>query len=144
MAATDGAIEAVQTAIYATLSADATLLALATGGILNYVPPGNAYPYVLISKPTETPWHQFGGFAAGLGWKVIARVHTYSRYEGDQEALDIHGRIVTLLNKWNSGPSVSGFSSAIWEYEQARPMVEAIDKIETRHIVGEFCVRVQQ
>jgi hypothetical protein len=146
--ATGGAIQAVQTAIYSTLSADATLAGLSLTQnvpvvfVYNDVPDGAGYPHVLISRATETPYHMHGGPSTGLGWKVIARVHTYSRYQGDREALNIHERIVTLLNFQTI--SVSGFSSATWELEQSRPLVEVIEKLETRHVVDEFCVMVQQ
>jgi hypothetical protein len=136
------ATAAIQTAIYGVLNADATLLALATGGVHNDIPDGQAYPHVLISKTVETPWHTFGGPTSGLGWKDIVRIHTYSRYQGDKEALEIHNRIVSLLNF--QPLSVSGYSASIVEYESLRVFVEDIEKIETRHLVTEFCVRVKQ
>jgi hypothetical protein len=132
----------IQTAIYAVLSADATLTGLATGGVHNDIPDGSAYPHVLISKATETPWHTFGGASSGLGWKDIIRIHVYSRYAGDLEAMQIHERIVTLLNF--QPLTVTGYANVSCEYEQLRVLVEDIDKIETRHLVGEFCVMVHQ
>ncbi len=132
----------IQTAVYAVLSADATLLALATGGVHNDVPDGQGYPHVLISRATETPWHTMGGASAGLGWKNIIRIHVYSRYQGDKEALEIHDRIVALLNY--QPLTVTGYTTAITEYESMRVMVEDVEKIETRHLVTEFCVRVHQ
>ncbi len=132
----------IQTAIYAVLSADSTLLSLATGGIHNDVPDGQVYPHVLISKASETPWHTMGGASTGIGWKNIIRTHTYSRYAGDLEGLNIHERIVALLNYQTL--TVTGYGTVIVEYESGRVMVEDIDKVETRHIVGEFCVRVHE
>jgi hypothetical protein len=136
------ATRAIQTAIYAVLSADATLTGLATGGVHNDIPDGQSYPHVLISRATETPWHTFGGASSGLGWKNIIRIHVYSRYQGDTEAMRIHERIVSLLNF--QPLTVSGYTVSICEYEQMRLLVEDVDKIETRHLVGEFCVRVRQ
>jgi hypothetical protein len=144
---------AIQTAIYGVLSADATIPTLSRTidtrtnavtlvGVYNDVPDGATYPQVLITRATETPWHTMGGASAGLGWKDIIRIHVFSRYQGDLEALEIHNRIVTLLNF--QPLTVSGFSSATVEYENGRMLVEAIDKIETRHWVAEYCVRVQQ
>jgi uncharacterized protein DUF3168 len=132
----------IQTAIYGVLTADATLMAAATGGVHNDVPEGQIYPHVLISRATETQWHTMGGASSGIGWKNIIRTHTFSRYQGDLEALQIHERIVALLNYQTL--SVSGFTTVIVEYEQGRMLVEDVDKIETRHMVGEFCVRVHQ
>jgi hypothetical protein len=142
------ATAAIQTAIYGVLSADATLAGLSltdetpTVGVFNDVPEGQGYPHVLISKAVETPWHSFGGPTTGLGWKNIIRIHTYSRYQGDKEALGIHGRIVALLNF--QPLTVSGYNGSIVEYESLRVFVEDIEKIETRHLVGEFCVMVKQ
>jgi hypothetical protein len=136
------AIGPVQTAIYGLLSADATLLTLATGGVHNDIPDGQAFPHVLISQPTETSQNTFGGPLIGIGRRVIARVHVFSRYQGDAEVTAILSRIVALLDFQVS--SVSGFTSAMCEYEQGRILVEAKDRIETRHAVGEFCVTVQQ
>ncbi len=133
---------AIQTAIYGVLSADATLLTLATGGVHNDVPDGQAYPHVLISKASETPWHTFGAATSGLGWKNIIRIHTYSRYQGDTEALQIHSRVVALLNF--QPLTVTGYSSAFVDYESGRMFVEDIEKLETRHQVDEFCVWVKQ
>jgi hypothetical protein len=141
----------IQTAIYGVLSVDSTLASLSlteeidnpgvftTVGVYNDVPEDATYPHVLISKATETPWHTMGGSAVGLGYKDIIRIHTYSRYDGDLEALQIHDRIVALLNF--QPMTIAGFGSTMTEYEQGRMFVEDIKKIETRHWVDEFCVR---
>lgn len=136
------AIGPVQTALYSTLSADSTLLALATGGVHNDVRGGESYPHVLISRPTETPWNTLGGPDRGYGRRVIARAHVYSRYQGDKEAAAILSRIVALVDF--QPITVTGYTSAMWEYENGVVMVEDVDKIETRHAVGEFAVTVQQ
>ena len=132
----------IQTAIYALLTADATLMGLATGGVHNDVPEGQAYPHVLISKASETPRHTFGTATTGLGWNNVIRIHVYSRYQGDIEALTIHDRIVSLLNF--QPLTVTGYGSVSTEYEAMRVLVEDIDKIETRHLVGEYRVLVHQ
>ena len=146
------AIRTVQTAFYTRLAGDATLAGLSmsygssgsltTVTVHNQIPEGQAYPQVLISRATETPWHRFGGPMTGLGWKAIIRTHVYSRYKGDSEALRIHERVLTLLNF--QPLLVSDFASAIVELEQTRVLVEDIEKIETRHLVGEWCIWVQQ
>lgn len=141
------ATRAIQTAIYGVLSADATLAGLSlTSGtqtvyVYNDVPSNAGYPHVLIAKATEMPWHTFGGPHVGIGWSDIIRLHTYSRYQGDYEAERIDERILTLLNFLPL--SVSGFGSAVVECKQGRMLVEAIDKIETRHLVREVHVMVQ-
>ena len=147
------ATSAIQTAIYGVLSADATIPTLSltidpqtnevtTVGVFNDVPDGQEFPHILISKATETRWHSFGGPSNGLGWKNIIRVHTYSRYQGDLEALRIHSRIVSLLNF--QPLAVTGYNTVIVEYESGRMFIEDIDKMETRRQTDEFCVMVKQ
>lgn len=138
----------VQTAIYAVLSADATLEGLsetsttATVQVYNDAPEGAGYPHVLISRATETPSHTFGGPNAGKGWRNIIRIHVYSRYQGDLEAMQIHERIVELLNFQDL--TVTGFPKVSIECESMRLLVEDIEKIETRHLVSEFRVVTRQ
>jgi hypothetical protein len=141
------AIRAVQTAIYSRLAGDATLLALATGGVHNDVPDGQDYPHVLISAAREKAWHTFGTAATGLGWDVVVPIFTRSRYAGDKEALEIHDRIVALLNF--AALTVTGYTSVMCEYAPGgdmtgQVMVIDVDKIETRQVVAEFRVRVRQ
>ncbi len=144
----------IQTAFYGVLSVDATLAGLSltevvddpgnftTVTVYNDIPKDATYPHVLISRATEMPKHTLGGATTGLGWKNTIRVHTYSRYDGDLEALQIHERMVALLNFQHL--TIPGFPQVAVEYEQGRMLVEDIDKIETRHWVDEFSVVVHQ
>jgi hypothetical protein len=132
----------IQTAIYAVLSADSTLTTLASGGVHNDVPEGQDYPHVLIARATELPRHVLGGASSGLGWKNIIRIHVYSRYQGDKEVLEIWERIVALLNFQTL--TIAGYTSVLSKVESMRVLIEAIEKIETRHLVGELNVTVQQ
>jgi hypothetical protein len=134
------ALKAIQTAIYALLSADATLLSLAT--VHNDVPEGQAFPHVEIGSATERPWHAFGGPTLGLGWNTTVTIHIWSRYQGDVEALTILDRVTALLNF--ATLSVSGFSSVLAELDNTRVLVQDVDKVETRHVAAMFRFRVQQ
>ncbi len=134
--------------MYGVLSADTTLAGLSlsentpTVEVFNDVPEGQGYPHVLIARATEIPRHVMGGPNTGLGWKNIIRVHVYSRYQGDREALRIWERIVALLNFQML--VVAGFSSVLCKVESMRVLIEDVEKVETRHLVGEFNVTVQQ
>jgi hypothetical protein len=142
-------IRVIQEAIYAVLVADTGtggVMDLATA-VVNDIPTASgpsalAPPYVLISQATEAPWNTFGGPTVGLGWETIARVHIYSRYEGDLEATQILDRIVALLNF--QPLTVVGFGSVMVENSTNRVLVETKDKLEWRHIVAEFRVTVHQ
>jgi hypothetical protein len=148
VSATGGAVEAVHNALYGVLSADSTLAGLSltadnpTVTVLNDAVEGQLYPYVEISRPTETPMHTFGGASTGLGWNVIARVHSYSRYQGDREAARMNGRVIALTNFQSI--AVSGFTSATWEVISSRILVEDKEKVETRHGVVEIRVKARQ
>jgi hypothetical protein len=133
------AISAIQTSIYSALSGDSTLGALVTG-VFNDVPEGQVYPFVQIGTATQRPWHTMGGPTTGLGWNTTVTVHVWSRFQGDAEALSILNRVITLLNF--AALSVTGYTTVLCELDQARVLVEQVDKIETRHIPAVFRVRV--
>jgi hypothetical protein len=132
-------IGAIQTAFYSTLNGDATLAAMVTG-VFNDVPDGQVYPFVQLGTATQRPWHTFGGPTVGLGWNTTVTVHVWSRFQGDSEALAILNRVMTLLNY--VALSVTGYTTVMCELDQARVLVEQVDKIETRHIPAVFRVRV--
>lgn len=148
MSATEGAVSPVQIAMYSRLSTDSVLAARTLTAetpvvyVYNDVPEGANYPHVLISRPQQYPKHCFGGAVLGLGWKVIARAHVYSRYQGDKEVAWIMGRIIALLNFQDI--AVVGFTHASWECEEDLILIEAPEKIETRHGVVQCCVEVRQ
>ncbi len=107
------------------------------------VPAVILFPHILIGHAHERPMHTMGGTNVGMGWQVIVRVHIYSQYQGDKEALRILDRVVTLLNY--ASLSIAGYGTVICEYTMGRVLIEASkDKIETRHIPTEFTVRVHQ
>jgi Protein of unknown function (DUF3168) len=138
------AIRPILEAVVAVLAADATLATLITG-VFNDVPDQQAFPYVLVRTATERGMHTLGGAAVGLGWNNVIRVHVYSRYQGDLEALQILERVVALLNF--AALTVTGYTHVTCEYANAgavaRVLVEDVDKVETRHIPAEFRVRVR-
>lgn len=134
------AMRLIQEALATLLAADATLMALVTD-VVNDVPAPSGpdalqYPYVLISNASELPWHTMGTATTGIGWHVVVRLHIYSRYQGDKEALTILERLVTLLNFQSL--TVAGYGTMICEYQAGRVLVEDREKIEVRHIPAEF------
>ena len=132
------ALKSIQTAIYALLSGDIALMALTT--VFNDVPQGAAYPHVQIASGTERAWHTMGGMTAGIGWNDTITLHIWSRYQGDLQALAILERLVALLNF--TPIVVSGYPTVIAELDNARVLVEDVDKVETRHVPAIFRLRV--
>lgn len=144
------AIRGIIGAMTDVLIVDATIISLlaanraipARAAVVNDVPDGQAYPYILVTHGDEHQWHTFGGATSGLGWRVTIRVHIYSRTQSDLEALRILERCDELLNF--QPLTVAGWGTVICERERARVLVEPVDKIETRHIPAEYVVRVHQ
>jgi hypothetical protein len=136
--ASGSALAAIQAAIYSRLHGDSTLLALAP--VVGDVNEDQAYPYVLISNATEVPWDTMGGSTTGFGWNATMVVHILSRYAGDLEALNILNRVSTLLNHY--ALTVSGYTTVICESEDAKMLLEYPNKVEQRHVVARFRIRV--
>jgi hypothetical protein len=134
------ALRSIQAAVYALLSGDATLTALAT--VTGDIGPTRTYPFVLVGDGIEKPWHGMGGATSNKGYNDILRTHIYSSYQGDSQALSILARISTLLDY--ASLTVTGYGSVVCEYEQARVLRETdADRIEIRHIPAEWRIRVR-
>ena len=134
--ATGSALAAIQAAIYSRLHGDATLLALAP--VLGDVNEDQAFLYILISNATEVPWNTMG--AAGFGWNATITVHILSQYAGDLEALNILNRVATLLNHY--ALSVTGYTTVLCEPEDSKMLLEYPNKVEQRHVVARYRIRV--
>lgn len=87
----------IQKAIYARLSADATLTSLGVLGVFDAVPHKQATPYIVIGDGTEIPFDTFGKG----GHDDTVAIYTYTggdeSAEGFKPGLDIASRIATLL-----------------------------------------------
>ncbi len=141
MAATaSSAIRAVEAAIRTLALADSTFNTRCPGGIASDEVENQEYPFVFIDNGHEMPWNTMGGTTAGHGRELMVRLHVYSRYKGDVEALEILERLVELLD--HQTLTVSGYTTAIVEYHSSRILQEDRDKLETRHIPAEFKVLV--
>lgn len=93
----------IQSAIYAALTGDAALMALATGGIRDDVPQaddaGDAvdYPYVVIGEDSATPFDT----DSSVGAEATITLHVWSRYRGRKEVKAIQGAIYRALHRAN-------------------------------------------
>lgn len=133
---------AIQNAIFSVLSGDSTLTGLATGGVRNDDPINPTYPYIRLGNAVETPWHGIGGLSVNRGFNDVIRIHIFSQYAGDREALQILARVNTLLDL--QPLTVSGYGSVVCEYETSRVLNETdAAKLKIRHIPAEYRVRVR-
>jgi len=136
----DSAINAIATKMYSLIYNDATLLALATGGVHDKVPQDTAMPYVQMGEWTEVPWNCFGR----KGKDVTATLHIYSRDDdttwGIKRCGDILARLNTLLDYVTF--AVTGFATTVYcRYEDSNSLLDA-DGV-TRHIVARYRIIVQ-
>jgi hypothetical protein len=147
------ATRAIQTAMFGILNADTTLAGLSltvdtesgeytTVGVYDDVPDKAKFPHVLFGNHIETDWNALGGRTDGIGWKDIIRIHARSRYQGKYESLRIMERVVALLNYQSI--AVSGFGTVDVKCEGTKSLKFDLDRIETRDVIGEFCVMVRQ
>lgn len=89
------ALAAVQTAIMATLGADAPLAALVPGGVWDYVPPNEVFPYLCVESAEEAPDDTFGT----QGRIVTITLAIFSSYRGRKEQYAILDALVRLLRQ---------------------------------------------
>lgn len=93
-----------QTAVYDRLSTDANLSAAITG-VFDFVPEGQAYPYVTLGENTATDDSTF----TTVGQEVTTTLHTWSQYKGFSEVKNIHSLILKAMT---ASLTVSGWTCA--------------------------------
>jgi hypothetical protein len=87
----------VQTGVYGCLTANAgltDLLAAGANGVLDHVPPGTEFPYVVIGESSARPMDSQGV----SGNDVILAIHTYSRGSGMQQVRHIMSAVYDALH----------------------------------------------
>jgi hypothetical protein len=135
--ASDTALNAVQTAIFTKLSADATLTGKAA--IKDHVAEEQALPYVVIGDDDELDWSTF----ARIGRDVAVTIHIWSSYQGWKEAASILSDVIRLLDYPAAPLSITGWpTTAISLYDGSTKLRDP-DGI-TRHIVARFRVYAEQ
>lgn len=99
-------LEALQRAMYATLSGDAALQALATGGVKVFDRVSDdSFPYIVIGEDVSSP----DDMDCETWSEIFSTVRVYSRAVGKIEAKQIAGRVRYLLDASN-GFTVTGFN----------------------------------
>ena len=87
--------QALQQALYASLSGDATLVSLLGGArIFDDVPQGTPYPYVTFAQSDATDWST----GTESGDEHIVTFHVWSRDAGRKSVHEILDRIRSLLH----------------------------------------------
>lgn len=131
--------EALQQAIYTTLTASAPLVA-AVQGIYDHVPQvsdsgaGSAFPYVTLGENTVSAW----ATDDWSGGDAVVRVHVWSRYRGRKEALEILDLIRAALDRATF--AITGYTNVTCDFLQS--FVEVDPDGLTRHGVIEFRILI--
>ncbi len=120
-------------AVYARLTADATLMTQVTNRVYDDVPDSTAYPYIDMGEAFETDEDAF----SQDNYSILLRLHVWSQYQGRKEAVDIMSRVATLLDEY--ALTVSGATLSRCVVEQKQILRDPDGK--TRH--GIIDVRVQ-
>jgi hypothetical protein len=135
---------AIQTAIAAVLTGDATLVGLVGGAknLRNDEPESPPSEFIVVGNATEQSWNTLGGPDAGWGWDVSLTIHIYSYYQGELKALQILNRVTALLNF--QAVTVTGYPTVICQYgdDMTRVLLETADKQQRRHIPAMFSIKV--
>lgn len=95
----------LQTAIYARLSGDTTLVTTLGAAVYDIAPDRAEFPYVTIGEQTESPNDTMGT----TGRDITVTVHTWTRERTKQQAQLIQNRVDALLDRW--APTVTGWSA---------------------------------
>ena len=130
------AAEALQAAVFATLSADATLTTLLGGAKIYDGAPRNAEaPYVHLGEVTARDWST----ATESGTEIAFAIVAWSREPGRSEALSIADRVVALLH--DAALTVNG-----WRLVNLRHLATETareEKAQGRRAVARFRARVE-
>jgi hypothetical protein len=136
--ANESPLGATAAAVYAALNV-ASMTAIATGGVYDFVPQGTAFPYIWIRLSSRSDDY-LGGHA---GFQMRLAVHGFSAYEGGKEVREMMEEARQLLR--HAIPSITGFTSLLIEHEGTveRPYEEE-DDIRVSHSIATFLVTVEE
>lgn len=109
----------VQSGIFSRLTGTAAVTTLLAGGVLDHVPPGTAFPYVVLGETASSPMDSQGV----SGSDITMTLHTYSRGGGMKEAKQIMSAIYDALH--NASFSVPNQTLVLCRYIDAETSLEA-------------------
>lgn len=127
----------IKKGIYDVLIADITLMGLVTG-VFDKVPKTQEYPYIELGQGIETKFNTFD--RQGRNAQIF--VNIYSQYEGFKEALEILDRVVELLDY--TSISLTIHDLVYIRYESGETNLIVKDEGDTKHVMGQFNVIVQE
>lgn len=127
----------VQSAVYARLKGDTTLMGLIRG-VYDYVPEDAAYPFVVIGEAIETPDNRHGGY----GRETVITLHAWSRYQGYAQVLRIGARVTALLD--HQPLDMPGLSWIATRFEFSQTLTDPEPPGDIRHLVLRYRIVTEQ
>jgi hypothetical protein len=133
-------ITAVITGVIGTLRGNSAITALvgSSTAVYNNVEPKAAYPYLVVTTPTDTPADTMGRF----GVSTLVDVRAVSQYAGDKEAADLIDASITALHFQR--PTITGHTVLGTAFENGERFQEVINGVITRHHVATFRIWTEQ
>lgn len=133
------ALSAVHAAVYGVLKNDATLTALAPGGVWDHVPEHPAWPYLRMGGALEDADDTMGR----QGRLVTLVVHAWSQYRGLKEGCDLIDRAIALLRY--TPLTLTGWVHGDTRHRSSQvDEPQLIDGVQIQHVWAEFEVLVQE
>lgn len=127
----------VQSALYARLTGDATLMGLATG-VYDFVPETAVYPYIVIGEAIETPDNAHDRF----GRQTVPTLHVWDQYRGFKRVLEIGSRINALLD--HQPLTITGLAHVVTRYEFGQPLTDPEPPGDIRHLILRYRIVTEQ
>ena len=122
----------LQQAVHAALSGDATLQGLlgVPARVFDHVPPGSAFPYLVLGEATSAPFDA----KTEDGMTQTLTIHAWSRYRGLKETKEIMAAVAAALD--DRALAVAGHTLALLRFEFGATFLDP-DGL-TRHGVQRF------
>ncbi|MEU6944294.1 DUF3168 domain-containing protein [Streptomyces sp. NPDC046316] len=127
----------VQSALYARLTGDSTLMNLVTG-VYDFVPETAVYPYIHIGEAIETPDNAHDRF----GRQTVHTLHVWDRYKGFKRVLQIGSRANALLD--HQPLAITGLAHVVTRYEFGQPLTDPEPPGDIRHLVLRYRIVTEQ
>ncbi|HMA26082.1 MAG: DUF3168 domain-containing protein [Solirubrobacterales bacterium] len=130
--------DALQAGLYALLSQDTELAALAD--VYDYVPEDAAMPYIVIGEMTSADDSAHGS----PGRQTQATFHTWARARGFQAANEIGAAIVALLARQQADLDAQVADHTVWAIRHDFSQTLRDPDPEVRHRVDRFAIFTRQ
>lgn len=133
-------ITAVLTGVVSTLRADLTVIAAigSTTSVYNNVEPKAAFPYLVVTSPTDRPVDTMGRF----GVSTLVDVKAVSQAPSDKEAADLIDLTIQALHFQR--PTIAGHTVLGTALENGERFQEVVNGIVTRHHVATMRIWTEQ